>query len=115
MDQKWNLRSSSDSPYGQTSSIGGTPMKLNRVKCLVALAILAAVGIALPTRAQEKQTAGQEAKKTETTLKLTVVVTEFDGAKKISSLPYTFYVNVDDTGRHATSSVRMGLRVPVGT
>jgi hypothetical protein len=87
-------------------------MKFNAVRCLVAIGILATVGVALPTRAQEKP-AGQDAKKAETTLKVTVIVTELDGGKKISSLPYTFFVNVDDTGRHATSSVRMGLRVPV--
>jgi hypothetical protein len=90
-------------------------MKLNMVKCLVALSILASVGVVAPARAQDKPAAGQEARKTETTLKVTVVVTEVDGTKKISSLPYTFYVNVDDTSSHRTSSVRMGLRVPVTT
>lgn len=87
-------------------------MKLNRVKCLVALAILAMVGIVMPIRAQDKPA---EMKKTPTALKIGVVVTELDGAKKISSLPYTFYVNTDDTGRGSTSSVRVGLRVPVAT
>jgi hypothetical protein len=90
-------------------------MKFNGVKCVLALGILALVGAAAPTRAQDKPAAAQETRKTETTLKVTVVVTELDGAKKISSLPYTFYVNVDDTGSHRTSSVRMGLRVPVTT
>jgi len=90
-------------------------MKLNWRSCLVALAIMATVGMASPARAQEKQAASQEARKSETTLKVTVVVTELDGAKKLSSLPYTFFVNVDDTGHHPTSSVRMGLRVPVAT
>jgi hypothetical protein len=89
-------------------------MKLNGVKCLGALAILALVGMAAPLPAQDKPV-GQDAKKSETTLKVTVVVTELDGAKKLSSLPYTFYANVDDNGHHATSSVRMGLRVPVAT
>jgi hypothetical protein len=90
-------------------------MKSNGMKCVLALAILLPIGVVAPIRAQDKPAAAQETRKTETTLKVTVVVTEVDGAKKISSLPYTFYVNVDDTGRHATSSVRMGLRVPVTT
>jgi hypothetical protein len=90
-------------------------MKPNGVKRLVALTFLATLGIALPTRAQDKPAATQEMRKSETTLKVTVIVTELDGAKKISSLPYTFYVNVDDKGGHTTSSVRIGLQVPVAT
>lgn len=90
-------------------------MKLNRVKCLVALTILAAIGIVAPMRAQDKPAASVEMKKAQATLKVGVVVTELDGTKKISSLPYTFYVNTDDNGRGATSSVRVGLRVPVAT
>jgi hypothetical protein len=89
-------------------------MKANRVKCVVAFGILATISIVLPMRAQEKQAASQEAKKTETPLKISVVVTELDGAKKLSSLPYTFYVIADDS-IHRQSSVRAGLRVPVTT
>ena len=57
-------------------------MKVNKVKCLVALAILATIGIVTPIRAQDKPAAAQEPRKTETTLKVTVVVTEIDGNKK---------------------------------
>ena len=89
-------------------------MKLNGVKCLAALAILAAIGIVAPMRAQDKPAAAQEAKKPESSLKVSVLVTELDGAKKISSLPYTFFVNVDDATRRPTS-VRVGLRVPITT
>jgi hypothetical protein len=89
-------------------------MKLSRVKCLAALAILAAIGIVAPMRAQDKPAAAQEAKKPESSLKVSVLVTELDGAKKISSLPYTFFVNVDDATRRPTS-VRVGLRVPITT
>ena len=90
-------------------------MKLNWKKCVVALAILAAVGVVLPLRAQDKPAAAVEMKKMPISLKVGVVVTELDGTKKISSLPYTFYVNTDDSGRGSTSSVRVGLRVPVTT
>jgi hypothetical protein len=89
-------------------------MKLNWVKCLVALAILAAIGIATPMRAQDKAAPGAEVKKAQTTIKVGVVVTELDGTKKVSSLPYTFYVNTDETPRVQTS-VRVGLRVPIAT
>ena len=90
-------------------------MKLNWKKCVVGLVILAAVGVVLPLRAQDKPAAAVEMKKTPVSLKVGVVVTEMDGTKKISSLPYTFYVNTDDSGRGSTSSVRVGLRVPVAT
>jgi hypothetical protein len=90
-------------------------MRFNWKKCVVALAILAAVGVVVPLRAQDKPAAAVEMKKTQVSLKVGVVVTEMDGAKKISSLPYTFYVNTDDSGRGSTSSVRVGLRVPVAT
>jgi hypothetical protein len=90
-------------------------MKSNWVKCLIALVIFAVIGTVTPTRAQDKTSAGSDAKRSDTALKVTVVVTEVDGNKKISTLPYTFYVNVDDTSKRTTSSVRMGLRVPVTT
>ena len=90
-------------------------MKLNWKKCVVALAILATVGMIVPTYAQDKSPGSVEVKKPQTTLKVGVVVTELDGTKKVSSLPYTFFVNVDDTGRGSTSQVRVGLRVPVAT
>lgn len=48
-----------------------------------------------------------------TPLRVQVVFTEFDGEKKISSLPYTLLVNAD--GRGPFAAVRMGLRVPIET
>ncbi len=54
-----------------------------------------------------------EARKEITSLRILVLFTEFDGEKKISSLPYTFLVNADEPG--GLSSLRMGLRVPVVT
>jgi hypothetical protein len=46
-----------------------------------------------------------------------VVLSEFDGTKKVTSLPYTFHVNADDNvpNGQRTSQVRVGLRVPVRT
>ena len=48
-----------------------------------------------------------------TPLRVQVVFTEYEGEKKISSLPYTLLVNADDKGPQA--SIRMGLRVPIET
>jgi len=44
--------------------------------------------------------------------KMQIVFSEFDGDKKISSQPYTFYATV---GERQRTSVRMGVRVPVMT
>jgi hypothetical protein len=68
--------------------------------------------------AQDKEKAAGEPKptqteKTVTPLRVQVVFTEFEGEKKIASLPYTFLVNADDRGSQA--AVRMGLRVPIET
>jgi len=46
-------------------------------------------------------------------LRVQVVFVEYDGEKKVSSLPYTLLVNADDRGPQA--AVRMGLRVPIET
>jgi hypothetical protein len=66
--------------------------------------------------AQDKEKSTGEAKPAQaekiiTPLRVQVTFTEFDGDKKISSLPYTFLVNADDRGSPA--AVRMGLRVPI--
>jgi hypothetical protein len=65
--------------------------------------------------AQEKpksEDAAMEARPTETTpLKMSITVTEFDGDKKVKSLPYAMIVVSD--GRPPKSVVKIGSRVPV--
>jgi hypothetical protein len=66
--------------------------------------------------AQEKPKSSESPKpaetaKTMTPLRVQVVFTEFEGEKKLSSLPYTFLLNADEKGERA--AVRMGLRVPI--
>src|SRR5258708_17594464 len=53
--------------------------------------------------------------KTATPLRVQVVFTELEGAKKISSLPYTLLVNADDHAPTPFPPARMGLRVPIET
>jgi hypothetical protein len=48
-----------------------------------------------------------------TPLRVQVVFTEFDGDKKVASLPYTFSVNADERRANPTSQVRSGVRIPV--
>jgi hypothetical protein len=45
--------------------------------------------------------------------KLQVVLTEYEGTKKISSLPYTIPFVLTD--KYSSSSLRVGIRVPVNT
>jgi len=87
-------------------------------KVILAL-VIAAFAFTLPgIAAQEKGKSDEPAKangseKLVTPLRVQVVFSEFDGEKKISSLPYTILVNADDRG--APASMRMGLRVPIYT
>jgi len=48
-----------------------------------------------------------------TPLRVQVVFAEFDGDKKVSSLPYTFSVNADERRTRPNSQVRNGARIPV--
>jgi hypothetical protein len=78
--------------------------------------LMAALAMGAPwVSAQEKpksEDAAMEARQTETTpLKISVTVTEFEGDKKVKSLPYTMVVVAD--GRPPKSVVKIGSRVPV--
>jgi hypothetical protein len=84
------------------------------------LAVLLATLLLIVPRvwAQDKEKSTDSAKpaateKAITPLRVQVVFTEFDGDKKIGSLPYTFLVNADDRGSQA--AVRMTFHVPVAT
>jgi hypothetical protein len=87
-------------------------MKRNRV--LVLLAVLLVTASYSVAFAQGTQSTA-EAKK-EITLKVQVVFDEYDGAKKVASLPYIFHVITDD--RYANigrTSIRDGVQVPVAS
>jgi len=47
-------------------------------------------------------------------LRVTIVFNEYDGEKKLSSLPYTLFVKADENSRFV-GRVRMGVRVPIWT
>ena len=66
-----------------------------------------------------KSTRAPDAKVSDTSknivpLKVTVVFTEYDGEKKLSSLPYALFLKADDNS-HFVGRVRMGVRVPIWT
>ena len=75
----------------------------------VAAALLATAAV----RAQEKPKPTREPR-TFVPLKIQVVFSEFDGEKKVSSLPYTVPVNAREEERPIDQSrLRMGIRVPI--
>jgi hypothetical protein len=86
----------------------------------IAIVLLAMLAVcAQRTAAQEKAKSEEPAAKASgyekavTPLRVQVVFSEYEGEKKIGSLPYTLLVNADDRG--PVAAVRMGLRVPVVT
>jgi Flp pilus assembly secretin CpaC len=66
-------------------------------------------------RAQEKVNPSEKPKPS-VPVKLLVVLTEYDGDKKVASLPYSILINSDPSGHTAYSSfTRVGVRVPVAS
>lgn len=89
-------------------------------KAFLVFAMVAFSGFVPHSMAQDKPKQDDAAKASDkiqmTQFRVQVVFTEFEGEKKISSLPYTFLVNAGDGNTHVTpTTVRMGLRVPVVT
>jgi len=88
-------------------------------KAAFATLIVVLIFGATTLRAQDKEKSPESNKTGDsslpqvTALRIQVVFLEYDGDKKISSLPYTLLVNADDRGPQA--AVRMGLRVPIET
>lgn len=69
----------------------------------------------VPLRAQEKPKT-EEKVKVPTPIKVQIVFSEFDGDKKISSMPYTFMAISDEKmGGNYSTSLRTGIRVPIET
>lgn len=88
-------------------------MNYSRGRVVFAVFFVALFVVAIPLRAQEKAATEE---KSGIPLKVQVVLSEFDGTKKVSSLPYVFYVNADEPrDNRRQTSIRFGLRVPVAT
>jgi hypothetical protein len=71
-----------------------------------------------PRMAGQEKSKTEEGKKTEirpTPLKVQVVFSEFEGDKKVKSLPYTSIVTADAGRGQDYSKLRVGSRVPVYT
>ena len=81
--------------------------------CLIAAACLTTQPSRAQDKSQEKPKSEEHAKPT-VPVKVQIVFTEYDGEKKVSSMPYTFMVVADEKmGGMYSTSLRTGIRVPI--
>lgn len=72
--------------------------------------------LATPGWAQEQKAAPAQATLASNTLKVQVVLSRYQGDKKISSLPYTLMVLTDERNRNSgRATLRLGTQVPITT
>jgi hypothetical protein len=84
------------------------------VLCLVALLAFACLALAQEKgKSDSEPAASPAATPAKTPVKVSITFVEFEGEKKVKSLPYTLVVVAD--GRPPSSKLRMGSRVPVYT
>ncbi len=86
-------------------------MKNQRILAIALLALFAPTGL----KGQEKQNTGNAAAKSPIAFRVQVMLTELDGAKKISSMPYTIPFATLYPEERTVSSIRVGVRVPVAS
>ena len=89
-------------------------------KAVISLAVLLFGMLSLFCLAQDKPKAedSQKAEVRTTPVKVQIVFTEFEGEKKLKSLPYVLYINAPNAPEWKSSSfvkLRVGSRVPVYT
>jgi hypothetical protein len=66
-------------------------------------------------KSQEKPKAEEKAKSS-IPVKVQIVFTEYDGEKRISSMPYSFMTITDEKmGGNYSTSLRTGIRIPIET
>ena len=86
------------------------------MKKLIYLILLAALCQPVPYLSAQEKPKAEERVKVSVPIKVQIVFTEFDGDKKISSMPYNFTVISDEKmGGNYSTSLRTGIRVPIET
>ena len=92
-------------------------MKTHQIATRVALAAVMTLALAVASPRAFQGAAGGGAQKVPvpTPLKVDVVVSRFQGDKKVGSLPFTLWVTASTRGGVEPTSLRMGVDVPVGT
>jgi hypothetical protein len=89
---------------------------VTKVLQTLALVFAFALGLTGLARAQEKPAAPSAPKAvTITPVKLQIVISRYQGEKKVSSMPYNLSINAraDDAPGPSHASLRMGVKVPV--
>ena len=74
--------------------------------------VLLALALVSPVTAQEVQVPARTAPAL-VPLKLQLVLSRYQGEKKISSIPYSLWLTANETGER--TSLRMGVEVPIGS
>lgn len=87
-------------------------LRIGRTLIFAAIALLFCG--ALPARAQEKPKS-DDYTNSYTPLKVQIVVTEFEGDKKVKSLPYTMVLTAGSHRDAEVAKLRVGSRIPVYT
>ncbi len=85
-------------------------------RLLMSVGVLAVLAVAAAGQDAPKNSGGpkpDERTPAVTPLRVQVVFTEFDGEKKVASLPYSFTVNADERKARPGSQVRNGARIPI--
>jgi hypothetical protein len=81
--------------------------------CLIAALSLPLQGVWAQDKSQEKPKTEERAKPA-IPVKVQIVFMEYDGEKKISSMPYTFMAVTDERmGGYYSTSLRTGVRIPI--
>jgi hypothetical protein len=96
---------------------GSAEDKMKKVFILAVL-LLGVLSPFCPAQDKPKPEDSQKAEVRTTPVKVQIVFTEFEGDKKMKSLPYTLYINAPDAPEWKSSSfvkLRVGSRVPVYT
>lgn len=88
-------------------------MKKLMYLCLLGLLILPLQQASAQDKPQERPKA-EERVKVPIPVKVQIVFSEFDGDKKVSSMPYSFMVITDEKmGGNYSTSLRTGVRIPI--
>lgn len=84
------------------------------MKNLIHLCLLGLLSLPLQQALAQDKSKTEERAKPSISVKVQVVFSEFDGDKKVSSMPYTFVVIADDLTRGPNPTVlRTGIRIPI--
>ncbi len=84
------------------------------MKRLIYLCLMCALGLPLQQLSAQEKPKAEERVRVPTPVKVQIVFTEYEGEKKISSMPYSFMVITDErVGGNYSTSLRTGVRIPI--